>query len=214
MRPRIYIYYHGSNLSFYQSALDAAGGIALFSTDLTVAKRCDGLLLPGGGDIDPARYGQKRRGTPRLNPTREAAEFALIDDFVQSKKPIFGICLGLQMLNVAFGGTLLQAIPKHEAGERETDCVHLVHAAAGSLLDRLYSADFLVNSFHRQAVDRLGEGLAPIGAAADGVIEAVQHETLPIVGVQWHPERNRGSFRRPDLADGQALFNQFVAQMR
>ena len=204
--PLIYVYYNGADLTNYRGALEAAGCVPVFATDPAVAKRCAALLLPGGGDIDPARYGQTPRGKPRLNPEREAAEFALLDTFLQAGKPILGICLGLQMINVALGGDLQQLVMHHGADKEGGDSLHPVRNAEGALMAELYGERCVVNSCHRQAVGRLGKDLEAIQWAEDGVVEAVLHRSLPILGVQWHPERIAGLLRRKECVDGGEVF--------
>lgn len=148
---------------------------------------CDALLLPGGGDIDPHRYGRPTRGAREIDPARDACELALFRRFAAAGKPIFGVCRGLQLVNVALGGTLHPHIDGHDR-VNGADRVHPVRTDDALLL-RLYGARFPVNSAHHQSAARLGDGLRAVAWAEDGTVEALRHETLPILAVQWHPER-------------------------
>ena len=148
---------------------------------------CDALLLPGGGDIHPRFYGGPIGGAKDIDTARDEYELALFRRFIGHGKPIVGICRGLQLVNVALGGTLRQ----HIEGHSQINGVDRVHDVRTDdrLLRTLYGERFRVNSAHHQAVDRLGAGLRAAAWADDGTIEAVRHETLPIFAVQWHPER-------------------------
>jgi putative glutamine amidotransferase len=160
------------------------------------------LLLIGGRDVDPGRYGQDSTDPVVADaPERDAAEIALVHEAVRTGTPILGVCRGAQVLNVAFGGTLVQdlySVPEH-AGHGRAATVesperpgHDVRVARDSKVAQLLGDDPVrVNSFHHQAVASLGDGLvATAWSEPDGVIEGIEHETLPlVVGVQWHPER-------------------------
>ena len=165
----------------------------------------DLLLLPGGGDVHPRFYGQQINGSTDIDEARDGRELALVDEFLRAGKPVVGICRGLQLLNVYFGGTLHQHIWGH-AQVCGRDHLHVVHAAPG-LLRALYGARFTVNSAHHQAVETLGEGLQVLACAPDGTVEAIAHKALPVFAVQWHPERLCGAFSRPGTADGAALLS-------
>lgn len=166
----------------YRQAVAAIGG---FTTSEGDPLRCDALLLPGGGDLDPARYGQPNRGSHPPDLVRDQEELALLDAFVQAKKPVLGICRGMQVLNVYCGGTLAQDIPGH--GQKNgVDSYHRVDTAPSLLYHQSWT---WVNSAHHQAVDRLGRGLRAIQWAQDGTIEGIVHERFPLLGVQYHPER-------------------------
>ena len=180
----VYIFGDSDRFINYRRAVEKAGGFVRFGGDASV---CDALLLPGGGDIEPWRYGQPNTASVGLEPARDAAETALIREFALQGKPILGICRGLQMINVYFGGTLLQDIPGHSAANG-IDRLHTVRCAPSPLRD-LYGARHIVNSAHHQAIDRVGSGLIPMQWSPDGIIEAVCHRSLPIWAVQWHPER-------------------------
>lgn len=172
----------------YDRALRAEGGTPCFSEELTEAEACAGLVLPGGGDLEPWRYGQVNTASRNLEPERDAAELELIRRFCAAGKPILGICRGMQTINVAFGGTLRQDLPGH-LGSDGRDRLHSVYTAPSGL-GMLYGEGLVVvNSAHHQAVDRLGNGLRAVQWAMDGTIEAIEHTDLPILGVQWHPER-------------------------
>ena len=154
----------------YRAALDQIGQQVRISADINATEGCTGLLLPGGGDI---------------HGTLDPQETAVIDFFVRNRLPILGICRGLQALNVFFGGTLYDYVPGHQSPQG--DIAHPTCAAG--LLSFLLGDRPIVNSNHHQAVSRPGDGLVPCQWANDGIIEGLCHKTLPILGVQWHPER-------------------------
>lgn len=168
----------------YRTAVEAAGGKLCFGGD---PERCDFLLLPGGGDLEPWRYGQENTASHGLEPERDSAELELIDRFVTLRKPVFGVCRGMQTINVFFGGTLIQDMQGHST-VKGSDRYHKVRTAVSPLGDLCGEAP-IVNSAHHQAVDRLGTGLQAVQWAPDGIVEAVCHRSLPVWAVQWHPER-------------------------
>ena len=181
----LYIWGEAERYGNYRRAVEAAGGRVLFGLESDPA--ADALLLPGGGDLEPWRYGQENRASRGLEPERDMAELALLDHFTATGRPVLGICRGLQTVNVFFGGTLLQDIPGHSA-VNGADRLHSVRTAP-SFLTLLFEAEGTVNSAHHQAADRLGAGLRAVQWGADGVVEALAHQTLPVWAVQWHPER-------------------------
>ena len=190
--------YLSVRLKNYENAL-ALVGAPLAETP----ENADVLLLPGGGDMHPRLYGQAIDGSEDIDEARDEHELALIDDFLRVGRPVLGICRGLQVLNVYFGGTLRQHIEGHSQIDGH-DRLHPV-CAEGGLLRPLYDPRFAVNSAHHQAVDTLGTGLKVLARADDGTVEAVGHRTLPVFAVQWHPERLCGAFARPESADGARL---------
>jgi putative glutamine amidotransferase len=156
----------------------------------------DGLLLSGGGDVDPARYGVLPAPEAfGFDPGRDAFEVALVRAAVRASLPLLGICRGCQVLNVALGGSLVQHIPSvtgrnHCEKDRDTVPVHEVHVTPGSLLAGVVGATHVeVNSLHHQAVDRLGDGLQAVAWSDDGVVEGIESVICDnLLGVQWHPE--------------------------
>lgn len=189
----------------YGGALVQAGllGASMLGGDASaLAARFDGLLLSGGSDMDASLFGQAqhpRAGQPDL--ARDHEELDLLAAFCACAKPVFGICRGMQVLNVYFGGDLIQHLDDHDGTP------HTISAVPGSRVHDLCGASFTANSFHHQAVDRLGDGLHVTARAADGTIEAIEHETLPVYGVQWHPERMVGGLVMDTDADHTALFS-------
>ena len=193
----------------YQRALEAAGAAVRLSQDLSGADRCSALLLPGGGDMEPWRYGQVNTASRGLEPDRDRAELLLLERFTRARKPVLGICRGMQVINVFFGGTLVQDLPGHgQAAGR--DRLHRVRSAPSPLRD-LYGAAAVANSAHHQAADRLGSGLRAVQWTADGTVEAVVHEDLPVWAVQWHPERLSGPLALAGAADGGRLFTAWLS---
>ena len=200
--------------------VDAArrGGIrplAVMESDpdaaVEVLDHVGGLMLLGGGDLDPATYGAERHDKVYgVDDERDAVELALVSEALRRAMPILAICRGLQVLNVALGGTLVQHIPdlggavQHGVPGGGGTVMHDVKVEPGSLLAGITGVESLAtSSHHHQAIERLGDGLTVTARADDGVIEAVEHEGPAwIVAVQWHPEDTAGA----DPAQ-QALFD-------
>lgn len=189
----------------YSRAIYAAGGIPFVLPATTnseevarILGKVDVLVLCGGEDVAPARY--KTAPAPKLeavNLKRDAWEYALLDEAVRRRLPVVGTCRGMQIINVYFGGTLWQDLPserKSEVKHRHTgDGKYVTHPIAmvpGSRISALFdgATNAVVNSRHHQAVKDLAPGLRITARAADGVVEAIESETLPIAAVQFHPE--------------------------
>lgn len=151
------------------------------------------LLLPGGGDVTPAFYGQLNNGSRNIDTELDILQMQAFSSFMTQKKPILGICKGLQLINIQLGGTITQHIETAATHMwDECDKQHYVYHSGVNRTDffyQLYGAGTNVNSAHHQAVDRLGRDLVPVCRAGDGVIEGIMHTLLPIIAVQWHPER-------------------------
>jgi putative glutamine amidotransferase len=172
----------------------------------------DRLILPGGGDVDPSFYGQAINGSAYIDIELDRLQFSILDKFVKSGKPVLGICRGQQVINVYFGGSLIQhlATAEKHVALNTSDNVHDSITNEDSYLTAIYGTSFSVNSSHHQAVDRLGQGLSAVQYSPDGVIEAVVHERKPVIGVQWHPERMTGAYSSPVFADGLLIFEFFL----
>ena len=183
----VFLYGEPTDYGNYRAALEAADLRPVVSRSLMAALGCGGLLLPGGGDI----HGQ-------LPPE----ETFLLRAFWETRRPILGICRGMQALNVFRGGTLLDHVAGHQLPEG--DMIHPTRAEGP--LQALLGPAPVVNSNHHQAADRPGQGLRFCQWAADGVAEALYAPERPVLGVQWHPERQSFALRRTDAADGAAVF--------
>lgn len=173
----------------------------------------DGLVLPGGGDIDPRLFGQLPKGTREFDPELDRVQLAILNAFVLERKPVLGICKGMQLINIYFGGDLFQDLETaggHEYIDR--DQVHDSLAVRGSWLEKLYGERFQVNSAHHQGVDSPGRRISYVQTAPDGVVEGLRHDFLPVFGVQWHPERLLE--KRPEgTVDGRAALRYFAEQL-
>lgn len=196
----------------YTAALTACGAPYTLSLDLSEADGCSGLLLPGGDDMNPACYGQENRGSLGIDDARDRDELLLIARFFTAGKPILGICRGHQVLNVAFGGDLIQHLDTaalHSSAPDGADRTHAVQSLHPAIR-ALYGEHFTVNSTHHQAAGTLGRGLLPLCVSPDGVNEGLIHENGCVIGVQFHPERIAFARRRPDCVDGKAIFDWFL----
>jgi putative glutamine amidotransferase len=200
----------------YLKAIEAAGGMPVVLPPLGDAEalldRLDGICLSGGPDLDPKAYGALVRHA-ELGPTEpdlDAFELALARAADARGMPILGVCRGAQALNVARGGTLHQHLPGHRQTEPATATTHTVHVDEGTRLAALVGTRPLrVNSFHHQAVEKLGRGLRAVAHAADGTIEGIEAPGAGFVlGVQWHAEglvhqpRHRALFEALVVAAG------------
>ncbi|MCQ2421069.1 MAG: gamma-glutamyl-gamma-aminobutyrate hydrolase family protein [Clostridia bacterium] len=197
----------------YVSALQSLGAQPVRIGAAAQVSSFDGLLLPGGWDINPDRYAQENVSCRNVDDELDALQFDAADAFISSGKPVFGICRGHQLLNVYFGGTLIQDIPSaacHSSGVPGTDLYHASRSAEGSFLSSVYGSNFRINSSHHQAVDRPGTGLQIVQYSHDGVVEALSHETRPIWCVQWHPERLCGRFATDRAVDGSLILKWFL----
>ena len=210
---------------YRQAVLHVGGEVRVLEPSMSLADATtglDGLLLSGGGDVEPVRYGEEAHASiVDVDKARDAREIALIADARSRALPVLGICRGIQILNVACGGTLMQDIPSHIHGALEHrlsvpphqafDLAHEIWIDKDTLLarmmnDRLGSADTCdVNSRHHQAVKNVAPGFRVSATAPDGVVEAIEDPSARFcLGVQWHPENfwRTGEFR--------ALFETFL----
>lgn len=169
-------------------------------------RRADGLVLSGGEDVHPGRYGQEPDGARRISLERDEVEFAAVEEAVEAERPVFGICRGMQLLNVALGGSLWQDLGQRDAEPEIPHIdrfsvdrpVHEIRVSGPELMEGVFaSAVFEPNSSHHQGVRDLAGPLEPVCRAEDGLVEAVEFrpeddEAPWIAGVQWHPERMIG----------------------
>ncbi|MBI2828213.1 MAG: gamma-glutamyl-gamma-aminobutyrate hydrolase family protein [Acidobacteria bacterium] len=206
-----------SKLPDYEASVSLAGGTPWAVDQRTtppedIIRAANGLLLTGGGDVNPSIYGEAAHPSfSAAEAGRDEYEIELVRRALDADLPVFAICRGIQVLNVARGGTLIQDIPdqvgrsvEHKVREPRSAIAHNIRIAAGSALDTLVGArleeggDVPVNSRHHQAVKTLGEGLLTTATAPDGVVEAIEDPTRRFcLGVQWHPENfhRTGEFR-------------------
>lgn len=179
------------DISRYETYLSSLPARIITTLSLGELSSCDGLVLPGGGDITPAFFGEHNNGSRNIDTELDILQLQAVDHCIRSHTPLLGICKGMQVINVAFGGTLIQDMPTSAIHRYQgEDQYHMTHAAAGSFLTALYGKQFIVNSAHHQGLGLLGKGLLPIQwCDEDHCVEAIVHEELPIIGLQWHPER-------------------------
>lgn len=216
-KPRIAVCETGKPQERYYESLRKEGAEAVQLHTLCDISAFDGLVLPGGADIDPARYGQEINGSVGIDDELDALQFAVLDAFIKAKKPVLGICRGHQCIAVYFGIPLIQHLnvsARHAKGENdEWDKYHAVRSVPGTPAAYLYGAEFTVNSSHHQAAAHDGNGLITMAVSDDGVIEGFVHETLPVFSVQWHPERSHLSPSGIVQADGADIFRAFLKDL-
>lgn len=212
----------------YMKAVEAAGGIPVMMgcTKLAeeYAEMADGLLITGGESVHPARFHETFNNLAGgdaavahnlkagCNTARDEMEFAAFEAFYRRKKPIMGICRGHQLVNAALGGHNMLNFPRFHPTEHSEGIQHEIVTKEGSILNRLYGERLLVNSYHRDCADGVGPGVIVAAKSEDGIIEAIEHETLPIFSVQFHPERMRGDAPNPAMGpDGTRLFEYLIS---
>lgn len=216
---------NGLNYS-YSAAIEAAGGIAVLlpytESEATLSDYtalCDGFFFTGGADIDPKHFGEQiHPACGQIYEHRDALELSIFPLALKSGKPILGICRGLQLINVALGGTLYQDLPteyavtlSHRQTEPATAPSHGIKILKDTPLHALIGKEYMTgNSFHHQAIQTLGKGLSVTARAEDGVIEAVTYEGDSYLrAYQWHPERLCTSD-----ADNLRLFEEFIGKCK
>ena len=200
------------------------GHVASVDEAKLTMERFDGLILSGGNDVDPSMYGAANTGSIEPNPAADKSDTAYLHAAEALGLPVLAICRGLQVMNVAFGGSLHQDVwgrpdhpPRADSGDAIADAdgflanQHEVSLAAGSRLRTIFGSDaIMTNSLHHQAADSVGEGLRVTATAPDGTIEGLEHQSAPILGVQWHPERSLDD--SPGHPSHQCLFDWLVQQ--
>ena len=183
-----------------------------YVTSLSMGKlaTCQALLFPGGGDITPQLFGEANHGSRNIDTELDILQLRAFQNALTQGVPILGICKGMQIINVGLGGTILQNLDTASCHtSAKADLYHKTTAAFDSFLYTLYGESFITNSRHHQAVKQLGSQLIPVQwCPIDHCVEAIIHTQLPIIGVQWHPERLNPEFTS---ISGISLFQHFLS---
>ncbi len=222
-----------------RAAVENSGGQAFFSMDPSDIAACDGVILPGGlPDVDPSNYGERNTACDVIDPGLDMAQLKMLDTAAASNKPILGICRGHQLLNVYYGGTLIQDVAELEIHRfvPDVETLHDSVCVPGTPLYQLYGASGIINTKHHQAARKVARSFkiaqlwfAPGISAqerrrflsrvqndeqADGsdwcMVEAIVHRTKPMIGLQWHPEHMIDA-PSPGTVDPKKLFDYFIS---
>ena len=204
MKPRILVSGTENKMENYIRAFSALG-VAVDGVYAPVDgfERYDGLVLAGGGDLSSERSCCEAGLCSGVDLRREESDWLVIPSFMERKRPILGICRGLQLLNVYFGGTLVGDLGEENHrhnGVNGADNAHSVNVCSDNILQQLYDRQFRVNSYHHQGISVLAPGFQPLCTAEDGLVEAISRDK--ILAVQWHPERWSG---------GEVLLEHFIS---
>lgn len=208
----------------YVKAVQEVGGLPIIlpiSSPMEVAQyvsTIDKLILAGGQNVSPKLYGEENQvAEAGISDKRDEFELSLLHEAIKQKKPIFAVCRGLQLINVALGGTLQQKIVTDDKKIAHmqvpvptTEPTHTILTKKGSILQKIYGQEAKVNSFHFQAINKISKYLTVTAWSEDGIIEGVESNHLPtkILGVQWHPD-----FSYRQLSQEKAIFNYVVNEL-
>lgn len=205
LTPKKYIAIAGrtKDTIYYEKALFKQNIAYITTISTGDLENASGLILPGGGDITPSFFGEKNTCSKAIDTELDILQFRALELFIKKNKPVLGICKGLQLINIYFGGNIYQDLPTASFHQYTTqDQFHPTTIEKNTILFSLYGPSLIVNSAHHQGIKKIGSDLNAIQWADDGVIEGIYHTKHPILGVQWHPER---------LLNGALLFSHFVS---
>ncbi len=205
----------------YQFAVASYGAVPVILDNekkLKYLEDIDGVLLPGGVDINPALYHQRNTACEEVDDVLDSLEYKAAEQAIAESIPILGICRGFQFVNIMLGGTLIQDISARDVHTREKnsqeDKVHDSLVIKDTWIHDIYKKEKIhINSAHHQAVDVLGDNLVVSQYSEDGLVEAFYHKILPIYAVQWHPERMCLKHARKDTEDGGRIFEYFLSEI-
>jgi len=168
---------------------------------------CDAFVVTGGVDLDPMTYKDVNTGLSKdIHPSLDLLDSLVIKYAKTTKKPLLGICRGLQSINVFLGGTLYQDLAQLGLKHSNIPGNHKINTVENDVIK--FESEIAVNSYHHQGIKKLATGLKVIGKQTDGIIEAVVHESLPIIAVQWHPEM------RPSSPESKIIFDTFATMVK
>lgn len=199
----------------YIRAMENLGAKAFISLEPGDLETADGLILPGSPqDMNPKLWGAENTCSNDINDELDRIQWKLLEDAAAAGKPVLGICRGMQFINVYFGGTLIQDLPDADAHKAENpEKYHNVFTAEGTTMFDLYGAMTETNTRHHQGIGLIGENLKVSAMWIDDeglVMEAIEHKELPILGVQWHPERMALYGNQQQQADGEKLLKYWL----
>lgn len=196
----------------YENALNEFNVKTCTGLSLCTIRNCDVLILPGGGDITPAFFGEKNHGSKNIDTELDIIQIQALDFFINHGKPVLGICKGMQLINVYFGGTIIQHLSTADThAYNGKDRMHTSKALPNSTIHKLYGDYFTVNSAHHQGIGNPGKSLKITQISLDNVVECLEHISLPVIGVQWHPERLMDQKSNKAAANGSLIFQEFLS---
>ncbi|MCI5774160.1 MAG: gamma-glutamyl-gamma-aminobutyrate hydrolase family protein [Erysipelotrichaceae bacterium] len=181
-----------------------------------IVDHLDGIVFTGGDDIDPEFYHEeKSKYVKKVDLNRDHYEFALLKRAIKRKLPVLGICRGCQLINVYLGGSLYQDCRlcpsntlNHKTPANKAATMHNIVIRNDSFLEDILGEVAIVNSYHHQAINKVGKDLLKIALSNDGIVEGIQHKYLPIVGLQFHPEKNIEEDHKMQM-----IFNKWVKEL-
>ena len=198
-----------------QDTLSAFGAESFISLEQEDMDKADGLIFPGSfQDINPALWGEENTCSNDINDRLDQVQLAMMKKAEEEKKPVLGICRGMQLINVYFGGSVIQDLPCGEFHRKSNpEKYHQVSSVKGTFMEELFGESTSVNTRHHQSVNCIGRGLEETafwyGDNAK-VTEAVKHRTLPVLGVQWHPETMCMEENEQRKNNGKKIFRYFL----